>query len=129
MRDVGFRARLGAGLMFFLLLAVGTARADVRGIPIAPGDSATSAIDPAGDTDTYVIDLFEGTRLNLVVKAGKGSDLEPAIEVLGPDGLPMDLAGRLKQKGRVAKVRGLVAESTGRHAIRVSGAGDSSGAY
>lgn len=77
------------------------------------------------DVDTYVADLVAGESLTITVKAlGKGNDLLPVLELLGPDSRAIDLTGftKSKAKGRAFQIKEFVVDETGRWGVRVRGA-------
>jgi hypothetical protein len=128
--------RLGAKSATATLLALAAmftwamrAEAGNRGIPIHLGDRATTAIEPAGDIDTFVFDGVEGTKLTLRVRATKGSELAPAIAVVDPDGEPLDLGGSYREGQGKARARGVRLPVTGRYAIQVLGRQGTNGGY
>lgn len=54
---------------------------------VALGDQAVGAINPAGDADTWFVDLDAGTYLSLDVDADAiGSPLDPVLLLYAPDG-------------------------------------------
>jgi hypothetical protein len=51
------------------------------------GDQASGAINPAGDVDTWFVDLTAGQFVNIDVDAAQsGSPLDPTLVLLAPDG-------------------------------------------
>jgi len=54
---------------------------------IALGDQATGVLDPAGDVDTWFVDLAAGQFVSLDVDAQSiGSALDPVLSLIAPDG-------------------------------------------
>ena len=51
------------------------------------GDRATGVVNPAGDVDTWFVDLTAGQFLSVDVDAAQvGSPLDPTLELIAPDG-------------------------------------------
>ncbi len=54
---------------------------------VAFGDQATGVVNPAGDVDTWFVDLTAGQFLSVDVDAAQvGSPLDPTLELIAPDG-------------------------------------------
>jgi len=54
---------------------------------VALGDQATGVVNPAGDVDTWFVDLTAGQFLSVDVDAAQvGSSLDPTLTLLAPDG-------------------------------------------
>src|SRR6266540_5286407 len=54
---------------------------------VALGDRATGAVNPAGDADTWFVDLAAGQFLSVDVDAAQvGSPLDATLELIAPDG-------------------------------------------
>ncbi len=117
-------------LLPLLLASSGFAETPHRGVPVVSGDKVTGEITPAGDRDSYVLDLSEGGTLSLKATAAKGATLLPAIEVLDPDGDALSLAAFTKGGGTAKpQLKSLPLASTGLHAVVLSGSGSTTGAY
>ncbi|MCK6481725.1 MAG: VCBS repeat-containing protein [Planctomycetaceae bacterium] len=112
---------LAAALLLPLALAEGAVN---RGIQHAIGDTDSTALQPAGDVDTFTFDLPAGSALTATVKAEKGSVLQPALVLVDPDGaaLPAEaLAAAKYAPGKTSvKITNLPVAATGRWAMRIS---------
>jgi len=57
---------------------------------VALGDRATGTVDPAGDVDTWFVDLAAGQLLSVDVDAFEtGSPLDPTLALIAPDGVTL----------------------------------------
>jgi hypothetical protein len=120
---------LGALASSLLLAAAGAVAAN-HGVPVAQGYQFTGAIDPAGDSDAFVIPLAAGGRLTVQVRAAAGSTLLPTLAMWSPGGNASDLSGRVRGVGtpRLA-LKDLPISETGLWAVVVGGTGPGTGAY
>ncbi|MEN8150401.1 MAG: IPT/TIG domain-containing protein [Planctomycetota bacterium] len=101
----------------------------LRGIFMNPGDTATTAIMPVGDVDTFVFDVLADSVLEVEVRAIKDSLLAPGLELLAPDGTPIDISAKLSERKKKVRIRKLTLLETGRYGLRVAGRNESEGDY
>jgi hypothetical protein len=123
--------RLSGGLAVLLvLILVGTLRsAPTRGISIGSGDTATSGIQPADDVDTWKLDGYAGGSLNLSLTPGKGSGLEPSLEILDPTGAVVDASAYIKAKNGKIKLKKLPVTMSGMMSIVIGSLEGTEGSY
>ncbi len=112
-----------------LLAGSSGVRAENLGVPIQLGDSAISAVTPAGDVDTFVFDAFQGATLSALLAPRKGSAFVPGLELVDPEGNLLDLSPFLTRKRTKLLLKNFPFPATGRYALRVRGADGSTGAY
>ena len=72
------------------------------------------------DEDTYSGRLARGERLTIKVVSPFQSGLYPAVELLGPDGLPRDVPLRSTRLGKVLEIRSFEVPETGRWTFRIA---------
>ena len=94
-------------------LIVSSAFAAHRGIPLNSKDLVKTAIEPAGDSDTFVFEGMAGGLLSLKLAPTKGSALVPALELIGPDEVSIDLTDYVKTKKNKITVKKAPLATTG----------------
>ena len=93
---------------------------------VALGDRATGTVDPAGDVDTWFVDLTAGQILSLDVDAqSAGSPLDPVLSLLAPDGTTL-LAFNDDFDGFDSRISFRIPAS-GRYYVMIRGFGNSGG--
>ncbi|MHC4821249.1 MAG: hypothetical protein ACYTDX_05970, partial [Planctomycetota bacterium] len=117
-----------------VLLAAGTAHAQNRGIVHVPGDKDSSAILPAGDTDTFVFEVAEDSVFSVALSAAKGTPLLPTISMKRPDGSEVSAAeltaSKYKPGKSKVKLKKFHIDVTGRWSLTVGGsAANQAGGY
>ncbi len=118
-----------AALLPALCLGPPPAAAAPFGVPLGSGDSVTTAISPAGDSDAYVFEAFAGSRLAVSVAPARGSALLPALSLRDPAGNEVDLSPRLASRRGKLTLKKLALESTGYWTLLVSGDSGATGEY
>jgi hypothetical protein len=112
-----------------VLAAPGTA-APLLSTQVGSGDRVSGVIDSAADRDLFGIDLADGARLEVSVKAIGKSSLLPFIELYDPAGAPVNL--RLILVGEATRSVGftdLGIHSSGTWTIALKGYQGTTGAY
>lgn len=90
------------------------------------GETLTSGIDPSSDADDYVFEGATGWKVTVKVKAAKGTDLRPVLELVDPDGSVTTEGVKAKAGKTSASLSATLAEG-GRFAARVRGASGTGG--
>ncbi|MHC4473453.1 MAG: hypothetical protein ACYS99_21110, partial [Planctomycetota bacterium] len=107
-----------------LLLSPSVALANGVGVTSRHGDKLTATIGEGGDEDAFAVELSEGGKLNVAVKAAKGGPLLPTIRVFHPDGTEADISGLLKKQGTPkVLMKKFIGEQTGIHRVLIGGGG------
>ena len=86
----------------------------------------TGTVVPAGDTDTYAIDLDSGQTITVI--AGGSGGLKASVEVLDPVGTSLGTASAGSAGGE-AVLQALPAATAGEYSVIVSGAGGTQGGF
>lgn len=96
------------------------------GRALVPGETLNSGIDPAADSDDFVFEAGTGWKVSVKVKAAKGTDLAPVVELVAPDGEVTTEGVKAKAAKTSANLKATLAEG-GRFAVRVRGASGTGG--
>jgi hypothetical protein len=132
------RATFGTVLALFVAAMTGVTRADPAAAPIAlhgPAignnryQSKIESVDGTPDVDDFVGDMLPGEALTASVVAAKKSTLRPRLELIGPDGVAVNVAVKVPKAGTSAQFKSFVIPATGAWTVRVSGAGGTQGDY
>ena len=121
------------------LTLVAAATVAARAVADAPSgvqarhqDTLTTDVGFAGDEDVFTVELAEGGRLDVDVKAAKGATLLPVLRLVAPDGSEVVPPKGLKGAGSSKiKLKKLIAGpgTTGIWQVVLGGAADSTGGY
>lgn len=119
-----------SGLLGFLVVAAGVLSPSLAvANDLVPGDQYFGRVAFADDIDVLAIDGLASSRLDLTVRAEKGSPVRPRIE-LWKDGAPLaGVKGRVTSKGRAHRVRTSPLVSDGPIEIRITSVGGTLGPY
>jgi len=117
------RSALGVALV---LCAGVAALAGTWGVPLTKGFKK-AAITPAGDTDSFAVQVATGQTLSVRLTLIRGSLLEPVLTILGPDGNEVPALVQPKRKGIAATLEDV--RLTGLYEVVVSGQGPTTGRY
>src|SRR5262249_39000476 len=85
-----------------------------------------AVVAPAGDTDSFTLDLDAGQTVTLLVTPG--ATLRPAVELRGPSGDVLGSASAAAA-GQSALVQTVAAAKGGTYTVTVSGVGTTTGSY
>ncbi|HEU4394788.1 MAG TPA: IPT/TIG domain-containing protein, partial [Planctomycetota bacterium] len=113
-----------------LLASALPAPADLSGVPVKNGNKVLGEFTPAGDVDTFAIQLIAGGKLSVKVSTAKDAFLAPIIEVRDPDGVPAVLGTALKGAGGPKpQVKNLLVGKSGTWGVSIRADGVVTGAY
>ncbi len=114
-----------------LAAALPALAAENRGVPVNNGDKASGAVEPVSDSDCFRLELGTGSSLTVSVKASKGSDLLPTIDIRRPGGTSLNLSSVLVGEGTSkVSVKNLPIPESGLWAVCIGGSsGGATGGY
>ncbi len=84
---------------------------------------------PASDVDRIFVEAVAGSKVNLTVKAAKGSLLQPQLRVVAPDGSEVLSAADSVANAKTARGRKLLLGQTGLWTLELTGAAGTTGDY
>ncbi len=116
---------VGIAIAFVVLPAL----ARPRGIPFEPGNLLAGQISSGEAEDTFLFDALAGSLFDASVAGDKAGGLFPAVALLDPEGVEIDLTGHMQAKGPKASLKKVPLPDTGRYALVISGASGTSGGY
>ncbi|MEN8149090.1 MAG: hypothetical protein ABFS86_04660, partial [Planctomycetota bacterium] len=130
-RSTGRAVALAVLLLLFAVIP-GVSRAADEGVLSDSKDAFTADIQSASDVDVFTLELLEGTKVSLQVKAGKKNGLLPEVKVYRPDGSQFDetlFAKKVGTKKPGLKNLPVDVDDGGLWAIRVGSSDGETGEY
>ncbi len=97
-----------------------------RGVLARHADRLSATFEDANDTDAYTVELFEGGRLDVLVRTPRRSGITPRVRLFAPDGAERDVAAFVRGAGgpRPTLRRFIVPPGgTGTWTVRLDGGG------
>jgi len=100
----------------------------LTGIRVIPGDSRSTTISGAADTDQYLFAGVEGGRLSVTVRGTTGG-FQPSLTLINEMGATVVLGGAYSAGGGSATLTDFQLSETGTFILQVAGTGTLPGAY